>query len=149
MHEAVSVRAATPDDAPAVTELVHMLGYTITQEEALARLRDFHDSDRDHVFVAQAVGALHGFVVLCLMPGFVEPGWVSRITALAVSRKSRQRGIGRMLLAEAEAAAVAAGSRLMQINCGRRPERAGAHRFYLECGYGDQHSHHILYDKRL
>jgi GNAT superfamily N-acetyltransferase len=146
---AINVRRATTHDSVAVVRLVDVLGYTITEDQTADRLEQFSRSDRDEVFVAEDAGTLQGLAVLSLVPDLVSTGWVSRITALVVSPHSRERGIAGLLIAEAEAVAAAAGSHLMQVNCGRRPEREAAHRFYRERGYSDQHTHHILYEKHL
>lgn len=145
----IRVRTATRGDARSVAELVRALGYAMTEEQAVERLQAFDDSERDAVLVAETAASIHGLVVVSLMPSFVESGFVGRVIALAVAPNARRRGAGQALLAAAEERAVAAGSRLMQINCGRRPERAMAHRFYPRCGYSDQHEHHILYTKNL
>ncbi|HSK25244.1 MAG TPA: GNAT family N-acetyltransferase [Egicoccus sp.] len=90
-----------------------------------------------------------GIVALSLTPLLAGGGWWSRITALAVDPRIRRRGVAAALVAEAERMATDGGSRLMQLNCGRRPERVAAHEFYPAVGYRDQYDHHVLYEKRL
>lgn len=79
----------------------------------------------------------------------VDPEWFGRITALSVAADHRRGGVGRRLVAAAEAWVADHGSTLVQVNSGRRPERAAAHEFYPALGYRDQHDHHVLYEKRL
>lgn len=143
------VRPVRSTDLPAVIELIEALGYEADPAEIPERLAWFIDASHDHVLIAEWEGAIRGAIVLSLTRRFVEPGWFSRVTALVVNPSGRRLGIGRALLHEAERIAVDAGSTLMQINCGKRPERDEAHQFYRAMGYRDQHSHHVLYDKRL
>ncbi|MBS3941172.1 MAG: GNAT family N-acetyltransferase [Actinobacteria bacterium] len=145
----VLVREATPGDAPAVAGLLDALGYPDGVEAVRDRLTIFAAYERDEVLVAELDGAVVAFLALNVTPTFAEAGWVSRITAFVVAPDVRRAGVGMALMDEAERRATEAGSRLMQINSGRRPERAAAHHFYTSLGYRDQHDHHVLYDKRL
>lgn len=145
----VTVRRAGVGDAVAVARLLGVLGYPDEVEVVAARLRQFATSDRDAVLVAEDGGRVVGVVALSLTPLLAGGGWWSRITALAVDPRLRRRGVAAALVAEAERAATDGGSRLMQLNCGRRPERAAAHEFYPALGYRDQYDHHVLYEKRL
>jgi GNAT superfamily N-acetyltransferase len=145
---APTLRGARPTDAPEVCRLLAGLGYPAETPVVRERLDSF-DGARDHVLVAELGGRIVGVLALSLTPRFAEPGMFSRITALAVDASARRRGVGRRLIAEAERIAAANGSTLMQVNSGRRPERAAAHAFYVSLGYADQHVHHILYEKVL
>jgi GNAT superfamily N-acetyltransferase len=146
---AVVVRQATPADASAVAALLDALGYPDDVEAVRGRLTAFADYERDQVLVAEVAGDVVGLLTLSQTPSFAEVGWFSRITAFVVASDVRRAGVGRALIGDAERRAAEAGSRLMQLNCGRRPERAAAHDFYVSLGYRDQHDHHVLYDKRL
>lgn len=145
----IQIREATPLDAGAVSGLLAGLGYPDDPAAVRERIVSFTAAARDHVLVAEVDGQPVGVLALSLTPRFAEPGTFSRITALAVHAAAQRAGIGRRLVGEAERIAAASGSTLMQVNSGRRPERDGAHRFYVSLGYRDQHAHHILYDKGL
>lgn len=143
------VRDATADDATAVAILVRGLGYTAVDDDIARRLDWFAASDHDVVQVAVVDGRVTGFVAASVTRSLIDPQWFGRITALGVTGRDRRRGIGRRLLAAAEEWVVAHGARLVQLNCGRRDERAAAHEFYRALGYRDQHYHHVLYEKHL
>jgi GNAT superfamily N-acetyltransferase len=143
------LRGASPTDAPVVCRLLAGLGYPAEVTAARERIASFDTSARDHVLLAELEGRVVGVLALSLTPRFAEPGMFSRITALAVDPSVRRVGVGRRLVAEAERIAAENESTLMQVNCGRRPERAAAHGFYVSLGYADQHAHHILYEKVL
>lgn len=149
-EEPVSVRDASPADALEVCRLLSALGYPAEVAVVRERIASFSTSDRDHVLLAELDdGQVVGVLVLSLTPRFAEPGMFSRITALAVDPSVQRVGVGRRLVTEAERIAADNASTLMQVNCGRRPERAAAHAFNVSLGYADQHDHHILYDKAL
>lgn len=145
----VEIREADPSDAEAVSGLLAGLGYPDDVAAVRERIASFAASANDQVLVADVDAQLVGVLALSLTPRFAEHGMFSRITALAVAPPAQGDGIGRRLVAEAERIAVASGSTLMQVNCGRRPERDRAHAFYVSLGYRDQHVHHVLYDKPL
>jgi GNAT superfamily N-acetyltransferase len=148
-REPVTVRGATPTDAPDVWRLLAALGSPVEVAAVRERIASFDTSARDHVVLAELKGQVAGVLALGLTPRFAEPGMFSRITALAVDPSVQRVGIGRRLVTEAERIAAANGSTLMQVNSGRRPERAAAHAFYVSLGYADQHDHHVLYEKVL
>lgn len=143
------VREATGDDAAAVASLVRALGYTAADDDIARQLDWFAASDHDIVQVAQVGDGVAGFVTASVTRSLIDPQWFGRITALSVAGGDRRRGIGRRLLAAAEEWVAAHGASLVQLNCGRRAERAAAHEFYPALGYRDQHDHHVLYEKRL
>lgn len=143
------VREATIDDAAAVAGLVRALGYTAVDDEVARRLDWFAASEHDAVQVAEVEGRVAGFVAASVTRSLIDPQWFGRITALSVAGGDRRRGIGRRLVAAAEEWVVAHGASLVQVNSGRRPERAAAHEFYPALGYRDQHDHHVLYERRM
>jgi GNAT superfamily N-acetyltransferase len=145
----VTVRGATLTDASDVCRLLTTLGYPAEVVAVRERIASFDTSVRDHVLLAELDGQVAGMLALSLTPRFAEPGMFSRITALAIDPSVQRVGIGRRLVTEAERIAAANESTLMQVNSGRRPERAAAHAFYVSLGYADQHDHHVLYEKVL
>ncbi len=148
-REPVTIRGATGTDAPDVSRLLDALGYPAEVVAIRDRILSFDTSARDHVLLAELDGQVAGVLALSLTPRFAEPGMFSRITALAIDPSVQRVGIGRRLVTEAECLAAENGSTLMQVNSGRRPERAPAHAFYVSLGYADQYEHHVLYEKAL
>jgi GNAT superfamily N-acetyltransferase len=108
-----------------------------------ARLRELAGSAADAAFVA--VGPLGGApgggrVVLGVasvhvLPLFHAPGNLARLTALAVRREAQGLGVGRALVAAAEAFAWDADCRRLEVTSG--DHRPGAHAFYRALGYAE------------
>jgi GNAT superfamily N-acetyltransferase len=132
----IDVRPATPTDSPAVTALLHELGYpSNTEAEVAARLARW--ARRDDLLALVAVGGddVVGVVALSVAPFFERPGLGGRVVTLVVDAQARGRGVGRRLLAEAEATARARGCVRMEITSAR--SRDDAHAFYRAAGYTD------------
>jgi GNAT superfamily N-acetyltransferase len=133
----VEVRPARLADAPAVTALLHELGYpSNSEEEVTARLARW--SERDDLLVLVAAGGQRviGVAALAVVPYLERPGCWGRVVALVVEARARGLGVGRRLLADTERAALARGCVRMEISSARR--RTGAHAFYGSLGYADR-----------
>lgn len=132
----LGIRPAEPVDAPAVTALLHELGYpSNTDEEVTARLADWSGRDDLLVLVAADGPRVLGLAALAVVPYLVLPGNWGRVAALVVASGARGLGVGRALLAATEQAALARGCVRMEITSSRR--RAAAHAFYRSLGYAD------------
>jgi ribosomal protein S18 acetylase RimI-like enzyme len=105
----ISTRKAERGDIDALIELEHRVFST----DRLSRgsLRRFLKSPTAEVLVAQAGGKLAGTAIVLFRPRSV----VARLYSIAVAPHMGGRGIGPMLLAAAEAAAVARGCRAMRL----------------------------------
>ena len=128
----VTISAALPSDAAAIVELAGQLGYDVTPAEVTARLARILPRKSERFVIAEAdgrvVGWLHAMVVECVD---VEPFVL--IAGLVVDRERRRQGIGRALLEDAEAWAVARGCSLVRLTSSAA--RTDAHRFYAGLGY--------------
>ena len=129
---AIAVRAMEPGDATAVAALCGTLGDEATAADVVTRFTSLASSSRDSMFVASddgmVVGWIHAFVSMLIESDpFVEIG------GLVVSESVQRRGVGRLLMAEAEAWALAHGCREVRLRS--NIVRAGAHRFYESIGY--------------
>ena len=128
----IVVRAMEPGDATAVAALCGTLGYHATVPEVMTRFTALASSARDQVLVAgddgSVVGWVHAFVSMLIESDpFVEIG------GLVVSESMQRRGVGRLLMAQTEAWALAHGCREVRLRS--NIVRAGAHRFYESIGY--------------
>lgn len=145
------VRPAVPIDASAVAELLDALGHPLPLARVRERLERFSAS-RDDVVAVVAEGGerVVGVTSAHVVPAFAEerPGFL-RITALSVSPDRPRRGIGRRLVAFLEYAAREHGCELLEVSSGRRPERAGARRFYPALGFVDSADRAVRYWKAL
>ena len=74
-----------------------------------------------------------GFVAFQVIPRFEHDDWFVRILTLVVDPGVRERGVGRMLIAEAERSDETTGRRIAEVTAGHhRPE---ARRLFEALGY--------------
>ena len=129
---AMTIRRATDADAETIAALFTDEGYPAGPSDIVERLTRFA-SDHSQVLVAEHEGALHGFVAIHAMPRFEHDDRIVRILALVVDAGARERGVGRALMAAAEAVATELGAAFIEITAGHhRPE---ARRLYESAGY--------------
>jgi ribosomal-protein-alanine N-acetyltransferase len=95
-------------------------------------MREFAEERNAIVRIAEEVsGELAGFIIVHVER--VATGWRAYVVTLDVAAEWRQKGLGRRLMREAEACAVTAGVRWMQLHV--FTGNAGAIRFYKRLGY--------------
>lgn len=130
------LRAAVPADGDHVAELLGQLGYPCDHAEAAARILALAEDRRQALVVAvEHDGAVRGLLALHAMYSLARGADVIRITALVVSDQARGRGIGRLLLREAERLARTGGAERLEISSGSH--RTDAHAFYRGCGFAE------------
>jgi GNAT superfamily N-acetyltransferase len=118
----VTLRHATPADAGRIAELFTEEGYPAGASDIVARLERFA-SPFSTVVVADHEGDLLGFIALHVVPRFEHDDRFVRILALVVDPGVRERGIGRMLIGEAERIGKEVGAAFVEITAGHhRPE---------------------------
>jgi GNAT superfamily N-acetyltransferase len=96
-------------------------------EQALVAVSTRRDEARD------VAAGLLGLATLHATPVLHRAGLVGRVTALVVDPSARGQGIGRQLMAAAEAWAAARGCVLLEVTSNRR--LTAAHAFYERLGY--------------
>ncbi|HEX6359166.1 GNAT family N-acetyltransferase [Actinophytocola sp.] len=139
------IRLAHPNDAAAVDELLHQLGYPQDDTATTAnRIQAWCDDPSSMAYVAHADGDLLGLVAVHVCPFFERSGSWGRIVALVVSEQARGQGVGRQLVAAAELFATGRGCVRMEVTSADR--RHGAHEFYRRRGYVDQTGRRFLRD---
>jgi GNAT superfamily N-acetyltransferase len=72
---------------------------------------------------------------LCTGILYNKDGLYARIIAFVVDSNYRNKGIGKLLIKEAERWARNQGADSIALNSGNRPERKDAHQFYKRMGY--------------
>jgi GNAT superfamily N-acetyltransferase len=132
-HIPAAIRPAAEGDAPEVARLLTALGHPTAPEELAARWPGWRAAGNTALVVPRADGTLAGVATLHQMAVLHRPRPVGRITALVVDESARGRGIGRALVAAAEAALTDAGCGLLEITSNLR--LADAHAFYDRLGY--------------
>lgn len=119
----VNVRDAVMADASAIDGLLRLLGHGQSRESIETEIA-LGGSATGGVVVATDADTLVGFAAFAIWRAFVEQMSVCRLSAIAVRPDSRGLGVGGLLIREAERQAQAAGCAVVELSCGRRPERA-------------------------
>lgn len=128
----VTFRPAAPGDAERIAALFTEEGYPAGASDIAARLERFA-APGSAVIVADLDGEVLGFVALHLLPRFEHDEPIGRILALVVDPGVRERGVGRLLMAEAERIAREAGAAFAEVTSGHH--RAEARSLYESLGY--------------
>jgi GNAT superfamily N-acetyltransferase len=129
---AVSIRAATADDAERLATLLTDEGYPAGPSDLAARIDRF-SSPAARVLVAEAADEVIGFVAFHVIPRFETDERFLRLIALVVDPGERERGIARLLLADVERVAVEEGVSFLEVTAGlHRPE---ARQLFESLGY--------------
>ena len=130
----VAIRRAKAEDAAAIAVCLSALGYGTSATLVADKLSVLRDSSADTVLVAEhPSAAIVGVVSVHVLPLFHAPGNLARLTALAVPLNHQRQGIGRALVAAAEAFAWQHDCRRVEITSG--DHREDAHAFYRALGY--------------
>jgi GNAT superfamily N-acetyltransferase len=134
--EDVVLRAALPADGDDVAALLGQLGYPCDHADATTRILAVAEDRRQALVVAvEPGGAVRGLLAMHAMYSLARGADVVRITALVVADQARGRGIGRLLLREAERLARAGDAERLEISSGSH--RTDAHAFYRGCGFAE------------
>ncbi len=129
----VTVRAAGEGDVEAITRLMEQLGYPSTAERVQARLERSAGEADYHALVAEADGAVVGFVGLVRGWSWTSDERWARVMSLVVDAGARGRGVGAALMRGAEAWAREQGADSIHLTTARY--REDAHHFYERLGY--------------
>ncbi len=131
----VDLRSASLMDADDVATLLSALGYPCEREDASERIHAIIANDRQALVLARHEGAVCGLIALDFMYYLPLGTTTCRITAMVVTPEAQGRGLGRLLLREAERRARVGGAARLEITSGS--QRTDAHAFYRACGYSD------------
>jgi GNAT superfamily N-acetyltransferase len=130
--QTIALRPATAADAERIAALFTEEGYPAGPSDIVARLERFA-SPYSTVSVADSGGEVLGFVAVHLLPRFEHDDRIARVLALVVDAGVRERGVGHLLMAEAERIATAAGAAFIEVTAGHH--RPDAQRLYETLGY--------------
>ena len=134
------IRRARNADAPELARLSGELGYPLTAEEMARRLAVLLPNERHLVAVAAVDGALRGWAHIEHRFS-LEGGDRAELMGLVVDSKARRGGVGRELVALAEAWAVARG--MASVTVRSNAARAESHPFYEQLGYTRSKTQHV------
>lgn len=127
-----AIRRATPDDAEAIARLSDQLGYPTNREETTRRLREVTGQSGHAVYVAEADGNLIGWVHIYVNHSLLAD-MPAEVAGLVVDEGYRGRGVGRVLMEQAERWAQERGCRSVRLRS--NVVRSRAHAFYERLGY--------------
>jgi len=128
----IRIRSLNEDDAARVCELNRQLGYEAGVPEMKQRMKQLATTGRHWLLGAQIADTLTGFIHFYERPS-IETGAGLVVQSLVVDAAIRGRGLGRILLGEAEIMARELG--LASVGLASRLEREDAHAFYIRQGY--------------
>jgi GNAT superfamily N-acetyltransferase len=131
-RQAITLRAAQPGDADRIATLFTDEGYPSGPSDILERLGRFGSAE-SRVIVAESGGEVLGFIALHAIPRFEHSDRILRIMALVVEAGVRERGIGRLLMEDAERVGTELGAAWSEVTAGHH--RPNARRLYEELGY--------------
>jgi GNAT superfamily N-acetyltransferase len=128
----ITLRPASPADAERIATLFTEEGYPAGPSDIATRLDRFA-SPHGRVIVAEMDDEVLGFIALHALPRFEHDDWIVRVLALVVEAGVRERGVGHMLMAEAETMGRELGAAFTEVTAGHhRPE---AQRLFESIGY--------------
>ncbi len=131
----MTFRDATPDDIPALAELVTQLGYPTPPEEMAARFAAITGHPDHKAVLAENETGIVGLIGMVKNLSWEHDGYFVRINALVVRDSARKQRVGENLIGVAERWARELGAHVLVLNSGNRPERAAAHQFYPRMGF--------------
>jgi GNAT superfamily N-acetyltransferase len=129
------IREFQTSDLPALAILNNELGYPTTEAEMKTRMEDILQNPDCRTAVAVLDNKPVGYMGLNKHFFWEQNGHFIRIQALVVKKELRGTGAGKKLIEYAEAWARETGTDLIFLNCGNKPEREGAHKFYPKMGF--------------
>jgi GNAT superfamily N-acetyltransferase len=145
MDDSLKSRPARSGDAAEIARLAGELGYPATTVDMASRLAVLLVHPSHHVQVAEAAGALLGWIAVERRLS-LESGERIEIVGLVVGNAARRRGVGSMLLADAEQWARAQGFAAITVRS--NVLREASHPFYEREGYVRHKTQHV-YTKAL
>lgn len=128
----ITLRPAGATDAERLANLLTDEGYPAGASDLAARIARF-SSPESRVTVAEAAGEVVGFIAFHVVSRFETDDRFVRIVTLVVDPGVRERGVGRLLMTDAERVAREQGAAYLEITAGHhRPE---ARQLYETLGY--------------
>jgi GNAT superfamily N-acetyltransferase len=131
-RQSVTLRPASDDDADRIASLFTDEGYPCGPSDIVERLARFA-SPYSQVVVADYEGEVLGFIAIHALPRFEHSDRVLRIMALVVDAGVRDRGVGHLLMEEAERIGRELGGAFAEVTAGHH--RADAQHLYESLGY--------------
>jgi GNAT superfamily N-acetyltransferase len=128
----LTIRPADIHDVPKLAALTGELGYSTSADLMAEWLAPLLESDRDHIFVADAEESCVGWMHVSLVRSLESEAFVE-IRGIVVTERLRGTGIGIALIARAEQWTRERSCKRLRLRTNMR--RLEAHEFYARRGF--------------
>jgi GNAT superfamily N-acetyltransferase len=141
----IDIREIRMEDAAAAARLSGQLGYPTTAGEMEARIAQLLQSPSDVAWVAALGGGLIGWIQASRMMR-LESGLFAEITGLVVDARARGAGVGKQLVAQVQAWALAQSYTRVVVRM--NVTRTETHGFYSKLGFVEK-KQQVVWDRQL
>ncbi|GLG84258.1 GNAT family N-acetyltransferase [Acinetobacter calcoaceticus] len=131
----VNIRTAKWEDTQAICDLLKQMGYPQPPALIQEKFEILHSDPKSQILIAEEEDKVCGFLSLYFIPQIALKGDFAKVCYLCVDENIRSKGIGHLLLQQAEQLAIKRGCDRMELHSGE--QRTLAHQFYLREGYVD------------
>ena len=128
----IEIREAQAGDAPRLKQLINDLGHPIEEADIVRNLETLTTTDLLPL-VAVEGGGIIGLCGLAATVTVHRDAPVGRVSIMVVDEAHRSRGIGALLVAEAEKRLAERGCVILEVTSNIKRDRA--HNFYEKLGY--------------
>ncbi|MDX2346866.1 MAG: GNAT family N-acetyltransferase [Legionella sp.] len=134
-----NIRMATQEDAFYLKQLLAQMGeiYERDIEEMENRIQSFLNLTRHQLLVAEDEEGVVGCIAFGCYEQLRLQGCCCHIDTLIVDKKYHGKGIGKALIATAEAYAKTQGATEIELTTANHRRKHGTHNFYKAIGYQD------------
>lgn len=129
----MNIRSAKSEDTQAICDLLKQMGYPQPLALIQEKFETLHNDSNSQILIAEERGKIYGFLSLYFIPQIALQGDFAKICYLCVDENMRSKGVGHLLVKEAEQQARRRGCDRMELHSGM--QRPLAHQFYLREGY--------------
>lgn len=148
MENTVTIDRAKVSDAPELARLAGQLGYSVSPDDVAAAIAHMGEKAEEVVIVARdspgETGRAVGWTSVSVVRHFYTPT-VAEISGFVVDESMRGRGIGTLMMAEAERWAGASGCPAIRLRA--NAIRLDAHRFYERLGFSRTKQQYVFVKK--
>ncbi|KIE87399.1 GNAT family N-acetyltransferase [Acinetobacter pittii] len=131
----MNIRSAKSEDTQAICDLLKQMGYPQPLALIQEKFEILHNDSNSQILIAEERGKIYGFLSLYFIPQIALQGDFAKICYLCVDENMRSKGVGHLLVKEAEQQASRRGCDRMELHSGMK--RPLAHQFYLREGYSE------------
>ncbi|WP_218660133.1 GNAT family N-acetyltransferase [Acinetobacter pittii] len=129
----MNIRSAKSKDTQAICDLLKQMGYPQPLALIQEKFEILHNDSNSQILIAEERGKIYGFLSLYFIPQIALQGDFAKICYLCVDENIRSKGVGHLLVKEAEQQTRRRGCDRMELHSGM--QRPLAHQFYLREGY--------------